>query len=100
MVDEAASDSESRTAAISWHLVGRGRRDGDNLWLREGEQSVRVVWPAEAWASMVLENETLASSEQPNVRMLYRSPRQGRLDLATAWLLGEWAEGQHEAMVL
>jgi hypothetical protein len=100
VVDEATSRFKGGAAAVTWHLVGEGQREGESLWLRQGKQAARVVWPAEAWSSTTLQNEPGDSSDQPNLRALYRSPLGDRLDLATTWLLGEWADSHSQATTL
>lgn len=100
VVDTATSRREGATAALSWGLVGEGRREGESLWLRGGEQAARVVWPAEAWPSMTVQSVPADSPDQPNLHALYRSPREGRLDLATTWLFGAWADSQSQVTTL
>ncbi len=99
VVDEAASQLESE-AAVSWHLVGLGEREGESLWLRQGEKATRLLWPADAWPSVTLHSEPSDSPDQPNLWALYRSPHQDRLDLATVWLTGEWAGARSQVMTL
>jgi len=100
VVDAATSRSGGGSAGVSWHLVGEGQREGESLWLREGESAARVAWPAEAWPPMTLWRIPADSSDQPNLHVLYHSPRLGRLDLATTWLIGEWADGQYQVTTL
>lgn len=100
VVDEAVSRSGRGSAAVSWHLLSEGRREGESLWLREGKQPARVIWPSETWPSVTLQREPTDLSGQPSLRALYRSPRQGHLDLATAWLIGDWTRSQSQATIL
>jgi len=101
VVDEATSRSGGgSSAAVSWHLVGEEQREGESLWLRQEEGGVRVVWPSEAWSFMGLESEPVTASDQPSLRVLYRSPHRGRLNLATTWLTGAWADSQYQMTTL
>jgi hypothetical protein len=100
VVDKATSHSRSRSAAVSWHLVGEGWREGESLWLRQGERAARVAWTAEDWSSVTLQRDATALPDQPNLHVVYHSPRPGHLDLATTWLIGRWADGQYQATTL
>lgn len=102
IVDEASSDSVVATdPAIRWHLVGEGRAESPSLWLRQGTDPARVAWGQEAWPDMTFEPMSDYLSQEPLVQVTYRpSVRGSGLRLATTWLLGNWADSQHEASVL
>ncbi len=76
-------------AALSWHLVGQGRRDGNSLWLREGNHPARIVLPSEAWPDTIIRAESTAYGLGYSV--VYYAPTDGRLDLVSVFLTGRWA---------
>jgi hypothetical protein len=98
VVDDAASQPARPGAALIWHLAGEARREGDGLWLREGENPARLVLPAAAWATTALQPAAQGGGNGPAV--LYSSPQKGQLHLATGFLTGDWAAADFEARTL
>ncbi len=91
-------------AAVVWHLVGEGRRDGSGLWLRSMPSPVRVLLPSQAWRNIEVRQTGAKPGEGdigvPNWDLVYRSPVPGQLDLVTVFALRSWASMQHEVYEL
>jgi len=91
-------------AAIAWHLVGEGRRDGNGLWLRSTPSPVRMLLPSTAWQHTAIRH-TGAPAEagdigMPNWDVLYLSPTPGQLDLATVFAVDSWTTMEYTSQRL
>jgi hypothetical protein len=75
-------------AALSWHLVGEARRDGDGLWLRRGEHATRLTLRPSAWAAIVTEPEETAYGQGQSV--VTYGDQDGRLDMVSVFLFDRW----------
>jgi hypothetical protein len=98
VVDEANSSRGGQDAALMWHVAGEAQLKTDGLWLREGDSPTRMALPASAWQTTDI--QPASRNGDPGADVLYSSPQQGRLHLATAILSGEWAAAGFEANVL
>jgi hypothetical protein len=83
-------DGESGPAVV-WHLVGSGRQADESIWLREGATSARVAISDSGWANISVQPETGPDDSTNGWQLIYRSPEPDRLDLATTFLMKEWA---------
>jgi hypothetical protein len=93
VVDSASSERNEGSAAVSWHLVGEGVRDGHSLWLRP---DVRLAFPEGTWETVDIWTSH-ASGERAEWDLMYHSPKKGQLDLVTAFLIGEWSHAAFES---
>ncbi len=91
VIVDSADGGEGR-AALSWHVVGDGERDGDVLWLRRGAHPARFVLPHDAWNTTSVR---AAPSVYGNAQtIVYYAPSAGRLQLVSVFLTDEWADAQ------
>jgi hypothetical protein len=102
IVDTAKNEARRGHAAVSWHLVGDATWDEEGLWLRRETSEARLALSQAAWdtTEMTQVSHTGGTDSMPDWDMLYYSPEPGRLDLATAFLLGDWADASYESVVL
>jgi hypothetical protein len=94
IVDQAASSGGSGSAALAWQLAGKQRREGESLWLGAIERPGRLVWPEPAWISAEVQDRPVAADGTARSRLLYRAAQPGSLDLATLFVLGDWADAE------
>ena len=91
-------------AAVTWHLVGQGRRDGDRLWLRDGSASASVILLSGDWQNIRIQPVDKAGQAsgigKPDWDMMYSSPVAGQLELATVFALDAWADARLESLDL
>jgi hypothetical protein len=74
-------------AALSWHVVGDGEREGDGLWLRRGQHPARLV--LSSWVdSLVQPIHTTYGNGQSIVKY---ATHVGQLDVVSVFLTDEWA---------
>jgi hypothetical protein len=99
VVDVAKDERGSGQSAITWHLVGQGKRDGDGLWLRQDASPARLALPHDAWEMTQVTPGTGAGEMgwMPDWDMIYHSPKPGWLNLSTTFLLGDWADAPYQA---
>jgi hypothetical protein len=102
IVDTAKNRQGRGHPAISWHLIGEGHRDDDGLWLRQGTSPARLALPRDAWDMTEITPVSSANGIglTPDWDIIYHSPETGQLSLSTAFLLGPWADANHEASAL
>ncbi len=98
VVDDARSDPARSGAALIWHLVGEGRREADGLWLRSGKSPARMALPTDAWAEANVQPGS--QNGENGVSVVYSSPQEGELHLATAFLTGDWATADFDVYPL
>ena len=91
-------------AAVTWHLVGQGRRDGDRLWLRDGSAPASVILPSGDWQNIRIQPVDKAGQTsgigRPDWNMMVSSPVAGQLKLATVFALDTWADAHLESLDL
>lgn len=77
-------------AALSWHLDGAFRHEGDDLV----SGSAKLTLPAEAWPTVRLQRGDTTTS------LVYHAPASGQLELATTLLAGPQSKAQNESETL
>jgi hypothetical protein len=94
IVDEAHSDRGDPEASLVWHVADEAELLDDGLWFRRGDSPARIALPAAGWDT----THILPTSKNgnPGVDVLYSSPQQGQLHLATGILTGDWATAEYE----
>lgn len=86
VVDEA-SGSPGSEAALVWHFTGDGLWDGQRVYLRRGDDPVEVLFLPLSLAGQV----SVQRSGNTGRYVVYYDAADGRLRLATLFLLGQWA---------
>jgi hypothetical protein len=95
LVMDSARRPGGGQSALSWHFGGSTEKTEAGVWLRRGDAPVRVTVPSDKWSQTTLNGVDGQGSESV-WEMTYRSPDSGRLDLATAFLMDDWAEAAFE----
>jgi len=89
--DSAWKRGGESSPAIIWHLIGSGRRVGESIWLREGAAPARVALSDGDWTNISMQPETALDESTNGWRLTYQSPEPGQLNLATMFLMKDWA---------
>jgi hypothetical protein len=102
VMDIAENKYGKGQSAITWHLIGQGVRDDDGLWLRQGTSPARLAFSKDAWNTTEITHPSSARENglTPDWDVVYHSPQSGRLNLNTAFLLGDWADARYESVEL
>lgn len=91
-------------AAVTWHLVGQGRRDGERLWLRDDPAPASMILPSGDWQNTRIQPSNQGGQAsgigKPDWDVMYSSPAPGQLELATVFALDAWADAHLESLDL
>jgi hypothetical protein len=94
IVDDARGPA-GRAAALTWHITGDGQVQDRRIWLRGGEHPAEMLLlPIGAGQVRVEKSRQVRDS---SMRVIYNSPKNGRLAAVTLFLLKEWV-GAHVEM--
>jgi len=86
VVDDASGSSQQ--AALTWHLAGEGKMEGDRLSLRDGDSPVEAYFvPLDAKGYF---ETTSNPGENSGVSVVYLPVAKGRLHLVTVFLPEQW----------
>jgi hypothetical protein len=88
VVDDAQGPVGHR-AALTWHLAGDGAVEGRRIRLRGGKNGAEMLLVPVGAGDIQVDGKP-KEGQDPNLRVIYQAPANGRLGLVTLFLMGEW----------